>query len=134
MGSRRMSLLIVAWSQGFLEFITDLLQMLSWDMPAHKASFVTKDRTLGQSTPSLTEMLFLMFLALQSWAAWHFGEEQDKLGPRVPIRVVFFTFRGPYETSRNPQMDTTASWNRIPGDSPALSGCLLPPCPSVPGT
>lgn len=68
-GSRRMLLLIGGWSQGCLEFITNLLQMLSWDMPANKASSVAKDRTLGWSTPSLTEMLCLTFLALQSWAA-----------------------------------------------------------------
>ena len=49
------------------------------DMPVYKAHFVAKDRTLGQNTPSLTKMLFLMFLALQIWAAWHFGERQDKL-------------------------------------------------------
>lgn len=68
-GSRRMSLLIGGGSQGCSEFITNLLQMLSWDMPANKASFVAKDRTLGWSAPSLTEMLCLTFLALQSWAA-----------------------------------------------------------------
>lgn len=107
--------------------------MLSWDMPAHKACFVrfSKDRTLGQSTPSSTEMLFLVFSVLHIWAAWHFGEEQDRPRAWGTIRVVLVTVCGPGKVSHSPKMDTAPSWNQIPGDSFALPWVFSSTSPSL---
>lgn len=77
-----------------LGVMTNLLQMLSWDMPAHKACFVSssKDRILGQWRLRLTKMLFLVILALQIQALWHFSEEQDNLVAKRSIRDAWHAF------------------------------------------
>lgn len=67
--------------------LSRILEMLSWDVPTYKARFVSfsKDRTLGQSRPSLTEIQFLTFLALQIRTAWRFrGGARQAWCPRRP--------------------------------------------------
>lgn len=128
-----MWLLIVGWSQGCLEFITNPLQVLSWDMRAHKASFVAKDRTLGQSTPSLTEMLFLSSLLPKAGLRGISERSRINSGPRVPIQVVLFTFCGPRKVSRNPKTGTgplEPNSRRFP----CPLWVFLPPRPPLPGT
>lgn len=71
--------------QGILEFVTSLWTMLSGDTPAHKGCFCEPlpSGALGWSRLRFPGVVFLMFLAPQTQAAWRVlaGRNRVCLGP-----------------------------------------------------